>query len=93
LWSKLRLKLEPQREIEIAREGFEIIGSAVHTPDQARMRTDDWIFEQRVMPHIKVVTKHIREYPALSNIQDGSSSVGNVYRRHGRYNEALEWCV
>ena len=75
--------------MEIARRAVEILG--VHNPDESRMRTEDWIFEQRVMPHIDAVTKHMTRYAGVSDILNESRSLGDVYRRHGRHNQALEW--
>jgi len=45
------------------------------------------------MPHIDAVTKDIIKYIGVSDmkVHDGSSRLGDVYSRHGRYNEALEW--
>ena len=37
------------------------------------MCTDDWIFEQRVMPHIDEITKHMTKYGEVSGIENGSS--------------------
>ena len=90
-WAKLRLESESEKEINIAKEAVEILGSGVHIPDKSRMRTDDWIFEQRVMPHIDAVTKHMAKYIGLIDIWNESSNLGDVYRRHGWHNEALEW--
>jgi len=84
-WARLRLESEPQKEIDIAREAFELLGSGV-CPDEQKMRTDDWIFEQRVMPHIDAVTTHVSKGV---DVQNGASSLGDVYSRHGRYNKAL----
>jgi len=48
-WARLRLKSEPQKEIETAREAFEIIASALSK--SSTRSTADWVFEQQVMPH------------------------------------------
>ena len=88
-WAKLRLEVEPQKDIEIVGEAVEIIASAVHGSD--KQRTEEWIFQRRIMPHLDAVTKHMTKYVGVSNIQDQARILGNVYRRHGRYNEALEW--
>ncbi|RPB23397.1 TPR-like protein [Terfezia boudieri ATCC MYA-4762] len=90
-WAKLRLESEPQKEIDIAREAFEVVVSGVDKSNEGR--TEDWIFERRVMPHIDAITKHMAQYAEVSNMnmQDRSRSLGDVYRRHGRHNEALGW--
>ena len=77
--------------MEIAKQAVEILGPAVRIPDQSRMRTDDWIFEQRVMPHIDAVTKHMTRYVGVSDMLTESGSLGDVYDRHGRHNQSLEW--
>ncbi|RPB23401.1 hypothetical protein L211DRAFT_809086, partial [Terfezia boudieri ATCC MYA-4762] len=90
-WAKLRLESEPQKEIDIAREAFEVVVSGVDKSNEGR--TEDWIFERRVMLHIDAITKHMAQYAEVSNmnIQDGSRSLGDVYMRHGRQHEALGW--
>ncbi|RPB23407.1 TPR-like protein [Terfezia boudieri ATCC MYA-4762] len=90
-WAKLRLESEPQKEIDIAREAFEVVVSGVDKSDEGR--TEDWIFERRVMLHIDAITKHMAQYAEVSNMnmQDGSRSLGDVYERHGRLHEALSW--
>ncbi|KAF8446939.1 hypothetical protein BGX38DRAFT_615123 [Terfezia claveryi] len=90
-WAKLRLESEPQKEIDIAREAFEVVVSGVDESNEGR--TEDWIFERRVMPHIDAVTKHMAQYAGVSNMSmnDGCMSLGDVYRRHGRQHEALGW--
>jgi len=90
-WAKFRLKSEPQKEIEVATEAFEIFTSGV--PNSDEQHTEDWIFERRVMPYIDTVAKHIIMHIGVSDvhIHDGSGCLGNVYRRHGWYNEVLEW--
>jgi len=90
-WAKLRLHFDPQKETEVARAAFELVASGVHIPDESRMRTVDWIFEQRVMPHIDAITEHMSKYAGLGDMQVGSSNLGDVYSRHGRQNKALEW--
>jgi len=87
-WAKLRLESDPQKELEVAREAFELLGSGVYIFDENRMRTVDWIFEQRVMPHIDAATKHMSKDV---DVQNGSKSLGDVYRRHGQHNKALGW--
>ncbi|RPB23405.1 hypothetical protein L211DRAFT_825248 [Terfezia boudieri ATCC MYA-4762] len=90
-WAKLRLKSEPQKEIDIAREAFEVVTSGVDKSNEGRI--EDWIYERRVMLHIDAITKHMAQYAEDSNMnmQDGSRSLGDVYSRHGRHNEALGW--
>ena len=41
---------------------LELLGSGVHIPGEDRMRTDDWIFEQQIIPHIDAVIKHMTRY-------------------------------
>jgi len=44
------------------------------------------------MPRIDAVAKHIKHIGVGDmNIDDGSTSLGAVYARHGRYNDSLEW--
>jgi len=45
------------------------------------------------MPHINTVTKHMTEYKRVSNmnLQNGSSTLGDMYRRHEQQNTALQW--
>ncbi|KAF8446937.1 P-loop containing nucleoside triphosphate hydrolase protein [Terfezia claveryi] len=90
-WAKLRLESEPQKEIDIAREAFEVVVSGVDESNKGR--TEDWIFERRIMPHIDAVTKHMALYIGVNkmNMLDGSRSLGDVYRRHGRQYEAMRW--
>ena len=90
-WARLRLRSEPQKEIEKAMEAFEIISSGVVSSD--KRRTEDWIFEQQVMPHIDAVTKHATQYLAVGNtkVHGGANSLGDVYWRRGWYGKAMEW--
>jgi len=90
-WARLRLKPKPQKEIEIARDAFEILASGVYNSDDRPM--EDWIFERRVMPHIDNITMHMAKYVGIGNmsIQDESRGLGHAYAMHGQYDEALEW--
>ena len=60
-WTKLRLESQPEKEIEIATQAFEMLVSGLHVPGElrGRMCMGDWIFEQRVMPHIDAMTENM----------------------------------
>ncbi|KAF8418736.1 TPR repeat protein [Tirmania nivea] len=74
-WARLRLKPKPQKEIDIATEAFGIIASIVG--GFAKRCTEDWIFEQQVMPHIDAVTRYMPQYLAEGKIemQDGANGL------------------
>ncbi|KAF8446930.1 hypothetical protein BGX38DRAFT_1093717 [Terfezia claveryi] len=100
-WAKLRLESEPQKEIDIAREAFRVVVSGVDKSNEGR--TEDWIFERRVMPHIDAVTKYMVQCADVSNMdmQDGPRmahpdtltivhSIALVFDIQGQYEKALE---
>jgi len=90
-WARLRLKSEPQKQIEKARGAFEIITSGLSKSN--KQSTADWVFEQQVLPYINAVMKHIpSQYLALGTTKIGGEArtLGNIFSKHGRYKQAVE---
>ncbi|KAF8418318.1 hypothetical protein EV426DRAFT_679825 [Tirmania nivea] len=90
-WARVRLKPKPQKEIDIATEAFGIITSIVG--GLTKRCTEDWIFEQQVMPHIDAVTRYMPQFLAEGNIEipDEANGLGAFYFRHGWYDKAMKW--
>jgi len=79
-WASLRLKSEPQKEIEKAREAFGIIASGLRKSDGRS--TADWVFEQQVMPHINAVMKYIpSQLLALGTTKIGGEACTEVQNK------------
>ena len=84
------LDFKEEGETEIARQAFRILRWAIDVPGQRA--TNDWIFEQRVMPHIDAVAKQMGKFLQIE-IDDETLTVnlGDLYREHGRYDKSLKY--
>src|SRR5258706_75794 len=93
-WARLYLDSKAERETEIARRAFGILQWAIYVPGELRA-TNDWIFERRIMLHIDAVATHMNRFLEVGNVgvEDGAltSSLGNLYKWHGRYDKALRY--
>ncbi|RPB28754.1 hypothetical protein L211DRAFT_818649 [Terfezia boudieri ATCC MYA-4762] len=91
-WAKLRLESEPQKKKDIAREAFEVVVTGVGESNEGR--TEYWIFERRIMPHIDAITKHMEQYAGVTDHPNTLTTIHNVagvFHYQGQHEKALEW--
>ncbi|KAL7272362.1 hypothetical protein RUND412_004843 [Rhizina undulata] len=69
--------------------------ASVIVKDEHMRRTEDWVFERRILNHLKVCEEHISEFFSdmdSVNAAQGLSSIASAYQYLGSHKQAEELC-
>ncbi|KAL7272657.1 hypothetical protein RUND412_004529 [Rhizina undulata] len=89
-WAREHTDLLTQRQN--AEDTIALVGASIAQDDDKR-RTEDWIFERRILSHIKGCHEHISQFPSeLDSIKvaEGLSNIATAYAKLSIYKKSEE---